>query len=160
MTGAVKVNKILKWLFGLVAVCIVAVVGFLSWVSHELLYDPICDNWHAGMTKEEKIMLVLEAANREPGLTFEFTSEENNKKFKSWAKQFPYPDVASILKENPHCCKLVSKETVDAKNPSEDVSLGDEGVLMVRYKGHYVSSNRKLKQALAVFNKDLNICKK
>ena len=158
MTGAVKVNKILKWLFGLVAVCIVAVVGFLSWVSHELLYDPICDNWHTGMTKEEKIMLVLEAANREPKLVFEIKNTEG-KVYLGRGRQIPYPDVDSILKTNPDCCKLVSAHTADTKHPSEKLPENDEGILMLRYKGQYHDNAGQIYEAPVVLRQNLNLCK-
>lgn len=148
-----------RMLLLVMAIAAAAVAGFLAWVSHELLYDPVCGNWHPGMTKEEKIEMALEIANREPRLVFEITNPETKLTYLGRGKQIPYPDVASILRENHECCKVVSKQTVDTEHPREDLPEGDEGVLILRYKGSYEGSDHQAHQAPIDLRQDLNNCK-
>lgn len=144
-----------------------AVICFLAWLSYELFHNFVCDDWRPGMTKEEKIMLAIEIANKRPELTFEFIDPEGSgKTYLGTAKQIPYSDVSSILKESPNCCKIIESRFYDASeideldHASEDLFYNDEGTVLLRYLGRYIGSDKKVHSAKVFWYTDLNRCKK
>lgn len=141
-----------KAFFAFVMLCGFLFLGLIMWVLGDIFEQPVCDRWHSGMTKEDKINLVLTAVNEDRAPAFKFYAENHESYLRNY-KQIPYTNILEILKNNPRCCNIISHDNTD------DFSEGDEGIVSVQYNGKYVGTDKKVHEGEIFATTDLNYCK-
>jgi hypothetical protein len=152
--------------FSFLGILIILGVGFLSWISYELLANKSCTHWRPNLTREEKILLALEWANTKAAtLPVEITDLEDGKevKFIGSARrqiQIPYASADVILRDQPDCCHLYSQYTAETDHPNEVLEKGDEGTVFLRYKLQYKDNNGRVHFAPTHAYVNFNFCKR
>jgi hypothetical protein len=148
--------------YGVCALLSVAVLLFAVsyWAGYQLFHNFACDGWHEGMTRDEKIFDTLRFVNQQKSIVFESIDSQSGQAFRFNANQIPYENIQMILKSNPDCCKLFSKDTAFTEHPKEDIIGKDEGVVMLRYNGHYLGSDKIAHNAKTYQFMNYNSCKK
>lgn len=145
----------------IIPVLILLCFGFFYWVNYELLTNKSCNYWRQGMTKEEKILAALQWANSTNALSFEFVSPQTKETYRNLIKQVPYDSAEAILRDQPDCCHVYAKHSVDTAHPTEDISGKDEGVAVLRYLGRYKDRRTGIiHTAPAISHVDFNFCRK
>lgn len=150
--------KIFWYFFG--GFCLFAIV--LSYISSIFLKDlfgtPICDRWHRGMEREEKIFLVLEHVSKSNAARFEIQEEDGSVYF-VLQQQTLHKSASEILREQPDCCKLYSFLTAHTENPSETLPPDDKGVVYIKYLGGFIdpATKQTITAKVATYF-DFNIC--
>ena len=118
-----------------------------------------CDDWHPGMTNEEKIMASLKWVNKFDSVVFELTDPVSRNTYRSNGKQIPYRNTEVILQFQSDCCHVYEKNSALTDQPSEVLPEGDEGVVVLRYTGRYEDSRGDIQTAPIFEYDDLNTCK-
>lgn len=136
--------------------------AFLLWCGYLLFGSDPCRGWRSGMTKNEKIMMTLDGANKSNSLSFEFISPQDGRVYRGLAKQVPYESAEAIIREQPYCCYVYGQESALTDDPKLlDESLrGDEGVVVLRYIGKYKDRHTGVTHTAPTFTYlNLNACK-
>jgi hypothetical protein len=155
-------TKAISWL---IAICALVFYAFTFWMGYMLFRNPMCEKWHEGMTKDEKIRTFLEIVNDEPHSVR--LTRFMNITFNVPLYRIPYPDAETILRANPDCCRLYPDFiTYDFENmggkeplpPDTVLPSGDEGVVMVSYLAYKWQHNGLEKYRETRYQR-LNPCK-
>jgi hypothetical protein len=151
-------NHPVKTLLLTALVVALGLAGYIFWALGQAFVDPTCDAWRPDMTKDEKIRMILEDVNKEYKLSFFHNEAEG----KVYHKNYPYTGADEILRRNPQCCRVVSSWNVNPEDPDtfdEHLSVGDEGLVYVRYSGRYRGDDGKVHEGIVTAYANLNNCK-
>ncbi len=132
----------------------------LSYLMTAALLPKTCDDWHKGMTREEKILLAVQIVNDTGYARVRMFSESANDYYYSGtAKLIPYATAEEILKEQPDCCKLYNGAAMHTETPSEVLSGEDEGIVHVGYMGRLVDRSGKMMTVPVSVYVNFNYCR-
>lgn len=131
----------------------------MSWISGELLGEPLCKKWHLGMTKKEKINLAIVTTNSLQSVRFAIKDTDTGATYFTLSKQIPYAQASEILVRNPECCRIYSESSAQTETPSELVDSRDEGVVFLNYQGQFKDSAGNIQKAPISEFANFNLCK-
>ncbi len=152
----------LKSIFIVAGVLVLVAIAFVLWGGYLLFGSDPCNDWRPSMTKSEKILMALESANKSNSLSFEFISSQDGKIYRGLAKQVPFKNVETILREQPNCCRVYEQDSAltDDPKPLNESLRGDEGVVVLRYMGKYRDRHTGLIHTAPTFTYlNFNICR-
>ena len=106
--------------------------------DYSILHPSICSSWKEGMSKNEKIILVLNSVSQSKVNRFEIFYENGEKGY-VLRKQAINKQYHDIISNQPDCCKIYSTRTAHTDNPSELIEHDDEGTVHINYVGGFIN---------------------
>lgn len=154
--SAIIVVATLAMLLVLSAIVLTLVMSYQF--SEVVFANPVCDDWRPGMTKREKILSVVRAANAQKELPF-IRQRNGEQPLKVWSPQIPYDSAEDILAAEPNCCHVYSLSSMGTDYPDEVLPTNDEGVVVLGYTGRFAREPSRMFKAPVSLEMNLNTCK-
>ncbi|PZP54836.1 MAG: hypothetical protein DI586_08685 [Micavibrio aeruginosavorus] len=136
-----------------------SVYGVLYKIGHGLFGNVLCEQWYPGMPPERKIAIVLQHVSRAKSVRVVLTDRNNGKKYDDLDRQTPIENPVELLLTQPGCCRIFSQRTAGTDNPSQILSKGDEGVVVISYRHKSKITGEFLPDAKVSESFDYNDCK-